>query len=216
MSRRLYQRQVPVFLVSVLTTIIVMEYFVVRYPPLTAVKDELLLWGAITYSFVMLFGYTMLVLSHARQVMERKRGRSVYLSGIKLGALGAFLLLGLLSPGGADGSQYRTLYAYIVGYAGAGMYSAWVHHPYNVYRFFRLTSIQSTIMFLTWLFLVFRELSVIVAVYPPLYDIGTWIEAVPNAAAQRAALAAAGVGTLILGVRAIVGKEPGLIEMEVT
>jgi hypothetical protein len=207
---------VPVFLVSVLTTVIVIEYFVVKYPPLTAAKDELLLWGAIIYSFVMLFGYTMLILHHLRQMRERGRGRLAYLSGIKLGTLGAFVLLGLLSPGGADGSQYRTLYSYIVGYAAAGMYTAWVHHPYNVYRFFRPTSVQSTIMFLTWLFLVFRELSVIVAVYPPLYDIGTWIESVPNAAAQRAALAAAGVGTLILGVRAIVGKEPGLIEMEVS
>jgi len=216
LSRRIYQRQVPIFLVSVLTTVIVIEYFVVPYPPLKAVREELTLWASIIFNFAAIFGYTTLVLNHARQIIERKRARPFYSSAVKLGTLAAFGLLGLLSPGGAAGSQYTTLYMYIVGYAAAGMYTAWVHHPYNVYRFFRLSSVQSTIMFLAWLFTVFRELSVIIAIYPPLYDIGTWVEAVPNTAVQRAALAAAGVGTLILGVRAIVGKEPGLIEMEVT
>jgi hypothetical protein len=48
-----------------------------------------------------------------------------------------------------------------------------------------------------------------------LYEVGTWIEQVVNGSVQRAALGAAGVGTLILGIRALVGKEPGLIEMEI-
>jgi len=100
-------------------------------------------------------------------------------------------------------------------YAGAGMYSAWIHHPYNCYLLLQVHFSLLSLVLLTWLFVVFRELPVFVAIYPPLYEVGTWIEQVVNGSVQRAALGAAGVGTLILGIRALVGKEPGLIEMEI-
>jgi len=220
-TRRIYQRQIPIILVSAIATLIIIEYFTVPPKAVTpyevtvrAAKDELGLWSSIVYNFVLAFGYLTLVVNHGRRVMEAKRSRRTYLSALLLGAVVAFLILGFASPGGFTGAQYTDLYKYLVIYAGAGMYSAWVHHPYNCYRYFRFTSTYSTLFFITWLFVVFRELPVIVSIYPPLYDVGTWIETVVNASAQRAALAAAGVGTIILGVRGLVGKEPGLIEME--
>jgi hypothetical protein len=202
--------------VSAIITIIIIEYFVVQYPPLTAAKVELQLWGSIVYIFVFLFGYITLIVNHARRLMDPKRTRRTYLSGFLIGAVAVFLILGLTLPGGSTGLQYSNLYKYVILYIGGGMYSAWAHHPYNCYRYLRFSTVQSTLFFITWLFLVFRELSVIVAVYPPIYGVGTWIEQVISASAERASLACAGVGTLILGIRALATKEPGLIEMEVT
>jgi hypothetical protein len=46
--------------------------------------------------------------------------------------------------------------------------------------------------------------------------IAEWIKATPNTAAQRAALLAAAVGGIVLGIRALVMRETGLIEAEVT
>ncbi|MCJ7608835.1 hypothetical protein MUP00_04095 [Candidatus Bathyarchaeota archaeon] len=217
-SRRSYQRQIPLILVSAIATIIIVYYFVPALPtahPYKLVYDELLQWGPITSSFITLFGYLTMVVNHGRRVMNAQRNRTSYLSAILLGATVTFLILGIALPGGFAGIQYTTLYKYLVMYAGAGMYSAWIHHPYNCYRYFRFTSAYSALFFLTWLFVVFRELPVFVAIYPPLYEVGTWIEQVVNGSVQRAALGAAGVGTLILGIRALVGKEPGLIEMEI-
>jgi len=216
MSKRIYQRQIPLIIVSAIITIIIIEYFVVKYPPLTAVKTELDRWGSITYIFMFLFGYITLLVNHARRLMDPKRTRRTYLSGFLLGTVATFVILGLALPGGSYGLQYSNLYKYLVLYIGGGMYSAWAHHPYNSYRYLRFSSVQTGLFLIAWLFIVFRELSIIVVIYPPLYGVGTWIEQVVNASAQRASLAAAGVGTIILAIRALVTKEPGLIEMEVT
>jgi hypothetical protein len=215
-SRRLYQRQIPLILVSALITIIVVQYFVPPYAPLTAAKDELGLWGSIIYTFVLLFGYIALIMSNVRRVMDPNRSRRTYLSVLWLGALAAYIVLGLVLQGGSTGSQYKMLYMYIALYAGAGMNASWIIHSYNSYRYLRFSSVATSLFLLAFVFVVCRELSVMVAVYPPLYDIGSWIEQVVNGPAQSASLACAGVGTLILATRALVGKEPGLIEMEVT
>jgi hypothetical protein len=59
-------------------------------------------------------------------------------------------------------------------------------------------------------------LTVITANAPIIFTIGDWARTVPYAAVQQAASAAAGVGGILLGVRAHIGKEPGLVEMEIT
>jgi hypothetical protein len=178
------------------------------------VNSELLQWGTVASGFVMLFGYLTLLANHGRRVMESQRSRTSYVSGLLLGVIAVFVILGLALPGGYSGANYTTLYQYLIMYAGAGLYSAWIHHPYNCYRYFRFTSTYSAIFFITWLFVIFRDIPIIVAIAPPTYNIATWIEQVVAASANWTALGVAGVGTLVLGVRALIGKEPGLMEME--
>jgi hypothetical protein len=215
MSSRIYQRQIPIIITSAIIAIIAIEYFAPQVPALTTTKEELQLWASIIFSFVMLFGYVTLLMNHVRQATTEKRTVRKYLIMILLAVVVIFVILGLTLEGGPSGVQYSVLYKYLALYIAGGMYTAWAHHPYNAYRFIKVTSPASTIFLITWLFLVFRELSVIVFAFPPLYDVGTWIEQVINASAQRVSLACAGVGQLILGIRALVGKEPGLIETEV-
>jgi L-alanine-DL-glutamate epimerase-like enolase superfamily enzyme len=45
-------------------------------------------------------------------------------------------------------------------------------------------------------------------------DIGIWIYMVPDRTARNAATAAAAIGAVVLALRALIGKEPGLVEME--
>jgi hypothetical protein len=219
MSKRTYQRQIPLFIVSVVGAIFIAEYFTGNpeakvASPLTPLTAELSLWGTIIYAFTLLFGYVGLLRYQARRVQQRKTTRLAVLGGTCIGAATIFTILGIVSPGGITGSQYQLWYTYIVAYAGGGMYTAWVHHPYNSYRYFRLTSIESATMFLCWILICLRELSMFVAIWEPFYAIGTWVEGVPNTAVQRAALAAYGVGAIVLALRALVWKEPGLVEME--
>lgn len=220
-SRRVYQRQIPLFIVSVVAAIFMAEYFTGNpeltppvKSPLTPVTAELSLWGTIIYAFTLLFGYVGLLRYQARRVQQRKTTKLAVLGGTCIGAAAVFSILGIVLPGGITGSQFRMWYTYIVAFAGGGMYTAWVHHPYNSYRYFRLTSIESATMFLTWILIVLRELSMFVAIWEPFYAIGTWVEGVPNTAVQRAALAAYAVGSMVLALRALVWKEPGLVEME--
>jgi hypothetical protein len=217
-SKIFYQRTIPTFIVSVIAGIFIVEYFVPEFPPLRDLTTELTLWGTILYSCSLLFGIVILLMTMARRAQRRRSGkftggRAVLMSATCLGAVMIYTIIAL-ATGGTTSTTFRFWYTYIIAYAAGGMYTAWVHHPYNSYRYFRFTSVESSLMFLCWLFISFRELSSFVAIWPPFYDIGTWIEGVPNTAAQRAMLATTGIGTIVLGIRAIMGREPGMIEVE--
>ena len=59
-----------------------------------------------------------------------------------------------------------------------------------------------------------REMGAVVAYIPQFEVIGDWIMKVPYTASNRGAMIAAGIGVVVLAIRALVGREPGLIEME--
>jgi hypothetical protein len=217
-SKLLYQRRIPTFLVSIVAGIFIVEYFLPYNVPLADLTKELTLWGTILYSCSLLYGITILVMTMIRRAIRRRSGkftgfRAVAMSATCLGTAVVFTILAL-ATGGTTSTTFRFWYTYIIAYAAGGFYSAWVHHPYNSYRYFRFTSIASSMMFIAWLFISFRELSFFVALWPTFYDIGTWIETVPNTAAQRAMLATTGLGAIVIGIRAILGREPGMIEVE--
>lgn len=218
MSKIIYQRTIPTFIVSIIAGIFIVEYFAPTFVPLQDLTTELTLWGTILYSCSLLYGIVILIMTMLRRAQRRRSGkftgwRAVAMSATCLGTALIYTLIAL-GTGGTTSVTFRFWYTFIIAYAAGGMYTAWVHHPYNSYRYFRFTSVESGLMFLAWLFISFRELSSIVAVWPPFYDIGTWIEGVPNTAAQRAMLATTGLGAIVLGIRALVGREPGMIEVE--
>jgi hypothetical protein len=218
MSKIVYQRTLPTFIVSIIAGIFIVEYFAPTFVPLQDLTTELTLWGTILYSCSLLYGIVILIMTMLRRAQQRRSGkftgwRAVAMSATCLGTALIYTLIAL-GTGGTTSVTFRFWYTFIIAYAAGGMYTAWVHHPYNSYRYFRFNSVESGLMFLCWLFISFRELSSIVAVWPPFYDIGTWIEGVPNTAAQRAMLATTGLGAIVLGIRALVGREPGMIEVE--
>jgi len=69
-------------------------------------------------------------------------------------------------------------------------------------------------LLLAWLLTYMRELSFFVFIFPPMALIGDWIEMFPFAAASRALLLSTAVGACIIAARALLGREPGLIDME--
>jgi heme/copper-type cytochrome/quinol oxidase subunit 4 len=212
-SKRVYQRQIPIILISFISSIIIIEYFA-NIPFITAIKNELVSWPSAIYAFTLLFGYLSLILNLFYRLMQRKRDKVMYTSGIKLGVIAVFVFLGLLVPGGIEGSLFSTLYKYIVSYPALALETNWILFCFYAYRYLRVSSRYTIMMLIAFMGTLLRELPVLVSIYPPSYDIGAWIAAIPASAAQRAALAATGIGILILVVRAIVRKEPGLIEVE--
>lgn len=218
LSRRIYRTQIPIFLVSVIATVIIMEYFLGPYTLLRNLKSELSSWGSIIFLSTLLFGYVTLILWSYKRVTagkEKGRGRPFFHGVVTLGSLIFFIALALAFPGGTEGESYQQIYTYTISMMGTVLY--WNEGPiyfYNIFRSVRLTSINTVALFTTLFFTVARESSLFVWLWPPFNDIGSWIETVPQMAASRGTLLAVSVGEMILGIRALIGKEPGLIEME--
>jgi len=216
MSKRIYQMQIPVYIVIVFTAIFVVQYFGAPYPPLKDLTSELLLWASLASVVAMAFGYATLILMHIQRLTRRKESsRELFRSSVILATIALFLVLGFILPGGQRGDAYQKIFADIVGILTPASQLYCFHHIFAPYRMFRPRTPETMIMLAAFAFSVLRGMTMMVALWPPFAQIGDWIAWVPNMAAQRAALAAAGVGAVILAWRALVGKEPGLVEMEV-
>ena len=158
LSKRIYQRQIPVYIVSLIAGIFIVEYFI-SYSPLTVVKSELTLWSTVIYSFSLLYGFVVLIMGQVRTLARVRESKRIRNSIICVGAI---------------------IFFYALGYV----------------------------------FSMFRGSTLLVAIWPTFYDIGVWIETVLATSVIRAFVTAAAVGTIVLTIRGLVGREPGLIELE--
>jgi hypothetical protein len=114
------------------------------------------------------------------------------------------------------GTLYRTVYlATVATLTATALGFKFVHHAFWTFRLFAaVSSFESTVLFLTWLLTYLRELSLPVYLFPPMALIGDWIELYAFAAASRALLLSTAIGACIIAARALVGREPGLVDME--
>ena len=218
MSKLVYQRQIPLFIISAITALFVVEYFLAPIGLLTALHDELLTWSVVIAGVTMLYAQVMLMMGHARRLIEFKASRKwLFCSGVFYASFALFLVLGISSPETVSAPLFVTMYGLLITRVAEGINTCgWPAQINAVFRMFRITSLESLVIvsvyFLTWL----RNLTVVTVYIPDFIPLHAWIGDVPYAAAQRAALMGAAVSTVIIGIRALVGKEPGLMELEVT
>jgi hypothetical protein len=215
MTRRAYQRIIPTFLVSVLAGILLIMYFFVpsNKDPIT---PEITQWGAIVTSASFIFGYLSIPLLHVRRLLARKADpKMLFGSAVCLVSLGIMLAINYLSPGGQSGVLYSTWNLYMIGFVNNGMRADWAWHPFTSFRVMKITAVESGFFVTSFVLAVLSQLPMVTYLAPIFGTIGDWIQYVPTNAAQRAGLACSGVSSIVLFVRAMVGKEPGLIEVEV-
>lgn len=218
MSKRIYHMRIPIFIVSALAAFFIVQYFAAYNTPMADLNNEILLWSTIIASLAGLYGTTILVLMHVRRLSEGRDlpgyRRNVFRSGSLLGMALVLMAIALVYPGLQNGDVFQFWYLAIPGMAAVASQMAWVFHAHAPIRVFRITSIETAIFFASWLFVCTGELTVLVVVWPPFATIDNWIRTVVNPTGERASIAAAAVGAMVLAVRTLGMKEPGLIEME--
>jgi len=213
MSKATYQMKIPVFIVSVLMGIYLVEQFT-KMTALTNVKKQLDLWGTIILATVFLFGYTFSVIGRVRSLNKARHNpfnKTTFASVVVLVVFAIFVLVILTQ--GISSRMYSLLYQYLPGYVTPTGFHGY-YDLYLLYRLFRFSDIYVILYFGVVIFRFLTDISVVSYYFPILYDMRQWIEYVPHNAAYQATLFAGGVGLIILGVRALVGREPGLIELE--
>jgi hypothetical protein len=220
MSKRVYQRQIPLLLVSIISGLFIAEYFLV-YEPLSMIKKELTEWGTIISLFILLFGNLMLLASHIRRLGQRDRipGKEYFRSVVLIIFVIVFFALAFGSgPQLTSGALFALVWTNVYGIMGIGI--AVGHHTFFTWhaikRIITLRTLDVAVLLITTFFSLFMYITSAVATFPTLLVIAEWIKATPNTSAQRAALLAAAVGGIVLGIRALVMRETGLIEAEVT
>jgi len=219
-TKRLYQFQIPLFLVSIFAGINIAEYFL-NIDALTTIKNEALQWGVIITAFTTLFAYTILVSSNAKTVSRiRESMKNRVRSAILLIVIVIFCIAALMDPVKLTGGDtFNFLYSNIIVTLGFGM-SLGTHIVFTwaaIKKLQRIPDIETAIMLICFTLEIFGDgMTMMPALWPAFALAQSWIKVVPNMIGQRAAVAAAGIGAIILGLRALVWKEPGIIEIEIT
>jgi hypothetical protein len=221
MSRVLYQKRIPLVLVCILIIIFLVQYFAVPIGPVTSTTAELTKWAAIIASATIIYSELILILANIRVVMERNERRSEPGAGRRLfrafcyfGGLLFFIGLGLTTPSLETGATYALVFGIIIAGIGLATNTRWLELCWGGLTTFRVTNIETVAMFIVAVFEFLRESSLITYFAPWTGVTGTLLMDTFHVAAQRAALGAAAVGTLALAIRALVMREPGLIETE--
>jgi len=210
-----YQRTIPTFLVSVLAGILIIHYFAPTSVEFDRVHAEITQWGTILTAISFIYGYISILMIHARRLVVRKAtGRELFGSVVLFGSFLCIMAIQFLIPGGIESDFSGQWQYYLISFSTTAVVIDWAFHPFACVRMFRVTSIEAAVMFLSWLFACLSVLPVWTLYIPALGPIGDWIGEVPMTATQRAALACTAVSSIVLAVRALVGKEPGLIEVE--
>lgn len=82
-----------------------------------------------------------------------------------------------------------------------------------VYRVLRVRSMETTVFTLAGLAFILKSIPLFLTV-PGVSEIGDWVQGAPTLGGTRAATLTASLGALVIGLRALVGKEQTTIEVK--
>jgi len=219
LTKRLYQRDIPIFITSFVIAVLLIQYFV-AFQPVDVVRGAILSWANIISLMIWLFASVVLIMVHTRRVSAGSKGsrRDYFESIIILGTFLFFVVIALSDPANLDRNYvYTLIYAQFAGDIFVATEAVAVTHTaYNIWKRVCQSRFTPEILVLVFVFIAMwlRDIIFVTFYVPQAKMFGDWLEAVPYLTVNRAITLTTAIGTLIVAVRALVGKEPGIIEME--
>lgn len=212
MSREI-RRTIPLYLIMGLVVFFLIEYFV-DITAITGIKSEITLWGTIVSGFMLIFGAVLLGKHHFMQLAVRNVGqREKILSVIFFVSFLAFILIGFSTPQRTSGTNYQWIYQNMYRPAGTAITALcfwWC--IYGGYKTFTIRSWESASIGVGAVIYMLRLLPIGPVYIPPLAPFADWLLSTINVGATRGGTLAVGAGSLVLGMRTLIGKETGAIE----
>jgi hypothetical protein len=219
LTKRLYQRDIPIFITSFVIAVLLIQYFVV-IQPVDILRGAMLSWANIISLMIWLYANAVLIIVHTRRISagSKERRRDFFESIIILGTFLFFIVIALSDPANLDRSYiYTLIYAQFAGDIFVATEAVAVTHTaYNIWKRVSQSRFTPEILVLIFVFVTMwlRDIIFVTFYVPQLKMFGDWVEAVPYLTVNRAITLTTAIGTLIVAIRALVGKEPGIIEME--
>ncbi|UCD43946.1 MAG: hypothetical protein JSV27_07275 [Candidatus Bathyarchaeota archaeon] len=212
MSREV-RRTIPLYLIMGLCAFFLLEYFA-DISAITGVKSEITRWGTIVSGFMLIFGVVLLIRHHFMQLAVRNVGqREKILSVVFFVSFLAFLLIGFSTPERTGGTNYQWIYQNMYRPAGTAITALcfwWC--IYGGYKTFTIRSWESASIGAGAVIYMLRLLPIGPVFVPPLAPLADWLLATINVGATRGGTLAVGAGSLVLGMRTLLGKETGALE----
>ena len=214
----LYTKTLPLLLVSgIILLNIFGYYFGAAVPALKTLSSTTKSWSSIITSWVLIYTYVVLLVWHIRRLMKGQQttGRRAFVESLcMVGIFVAILLYGLGTAGvnAASDSSFILIMSYL---AFAGRSSQhWLHDGYASFRRVLAVNLDTAVFLIAYLSGMAYQIPAIQAVLPQIETIAVWFEDVPAKAVQRGGFISMAMFGMMMVIRALTLKEPGLIELE--
>lgn len=204
------RRSGPYTIIAVLIVFFLITYIFAIPKPVTAVGDVLVKWAALVAYFAVLVGTIDIIIYHVRPVKAKEPGQWQY-SVVLLVVMAIGLLLGITGVLGGSGVNYepfRWLYNSIYIPSQATVYAILVFYIASAsYRAFRIRNSQALLLVVVGFIIMFSNIGVGYVIWPGFVPLGNWINTSLNAAAFRPIIIGSGLGVIMTGLRALLGRE---------
>jgi len=200
----------PYLTITLLILFFFVTYFFTTPQPVQQVNTQLVQWATLIAYFAILVGTIDILRWHLKPLRLREAGQWQYSA-----VLVAITIIGLvtgvsgvLSGAGINYPPFAWLYNAIYIPSNATVYSILVFYIASAaYRAFRIKNAQAALLVLVGFIIMFSNIGIGYVIWPGFVPLGNWINAYPVAAAFRPIIIGSGLGVILTGLRALLGRE---------
>jgi hypothetical protein len=204
------RRHGPYTVILLLVLFFVITYFFTMPAAVSNVNKTLLNWGSLVAGFAILVGTIDIFKLHVNWTRKKTQGQWPF-SVILLAILAITLVTGtygVLAGTGVSYQPFAWLYNAIYVPANATVYAILVFYMASAaFRAFRIRNAQSFLLVIIGLIVMFADTTIGYVIWPGFVPLGDWINTYLVSAAYRPIVIGAGLGVIITGLRALLGKE---------
>jgi hypothetical protein len=199
------RRTIPAAILAVVGILMFIEFFFVTPPAYIEAMKDLQNATVIIAAFAMGIGAVNLLLTHSSFIMKREPDQWYYSLWLLI-VMAIFVVLGIAT--GTDSDTYQFFFQNFFMPVDMTLYSliGWLI-VYAIYLTFRARNAETTLLLLVAFFALLGNAPISGAVLPALTDIKSWLAAVPNTGAVRGFNIAMALGSIVVGIRTLAGRE---------
>lgn len=219
LSKSTYRFQIPVFIASLIIGLCIADYFI-AFSPLQMSVSTLTRWGTTISVFAAIVATSFLVWRNVSRLytsMAKKDYQTLYRSGTFMAVYVTFALLAFSNPKLVQSDLYIAIYTPVltacamVGYYNASYSTTWS----SIQKIGHVSNIDTAAIMIMVVVNAITGMTIMNAIIGPnLALVQNWLTQVVTRSITTVAEGFAAAGVLVISLRALVGKEPGLIEME--
>jgi len=204
------RRHGPYLTITLLIVFFFITYLFTTPQPVQLFGTQLVQWASVVGYFAILVGTIDIVIYHLKPLRSKESGQWQY--SVVLLIVTAIGLVtgtaGVLSGAGLNYQPFAWLYNAIYVPSNATVYAILVFYIASAsYRAFRIKNAQAAFLVLVGFIIMFADIGLGYVIWPGFVPLGNWINTYPVAAAFRPIIIGSGLGVIITGLRALLGRD---------
>ncbi len=197
------RRELPIVAASISGIVILAAYFF-NVQGLSLAATDLQNWGIVISAFALVVSSLNLLMLHLRSVVS---GKKVFNSAALIISFVLIVLCGLTGTG-TSSPQFRFVFDNLFVPLGVTFYAMNVFYLASAsYRAFRAKSFEALLLLLAGVIIMLGNAPAAEFVTNGFVKLSAWIMKVPNVAATRGILIGSAIGTILTGMRIILGLD---------